>query len=163
MKCKLNLLCLLGVLIIPGAAQTAVGMQSEGHAPLPNQLIITDSPYSFDKTLEQLRFAIIASNFRLIREQRLDQGIVPVKNSSRREVILYFCNFGLLHTAMLREKHIGAFLPFRVTVIQQGDTVRVMALDPRWLDQILATRQKLGGMADTMHEVYARVLDEATL
>jgi len=144
---------------IQAATQHVSTQQGESY----DTFIIAESPYGFAETVKQLKLAIVANNFRFIREQTVDYGFVSEAMSSDNEVILYFCNFALLDEALQLEKRVGVFLPCRITIIQEGDTVKMIALNPKRLKEALFPSLALGRMCETMHDVYQHVLDEAAL
>ena len=74
-------------------------------------IIEVESSYDLEQTLENLKQAVIGRNFRVIREQYLDEGLVPEGEENRRQVMLYFCNFSLLNEALVLDPRVGLFLP----------------------------------------------------
>ncbi|HEX5637945.1 MAG TPA: c-type cytochrome [Gammaproteobacteria bacterium] len=125
--------------------------------------LIADSPYSYDDTIARVKAAAVGMNFRLIRDQALDGGLVPEGKESKRHMMVYFCNFKFLYDALAIDPRVGLFLPCRVTVIEtaEGD-VKVMSINPRRLSQIF-NNNELDQACEEMHKLYASILDEATL
>jgi len=125
-------------------------------------VIVEESPYSLEKTLDNLKKAVLGKNFRIIREQTLDQGLVDKEKESRKQVILYFCNFQFLNDSLALDPRIGLFLPCRVTVIQDGNTVKVMAINPLRLSKLFNNRE-LDDACESMTNLYTEIIEEATL
>jgi len=93
-------------------------------------VFISESPYSVEETVENLVNAVESNNFRLIRIQNLETGVVDEGKEDKGQVIVYSCNFNLLNEALKIDPRIGLFLPCRVTVFKRGDKVLVMAVNP---------------------------------
>ena len=58
-------------------------------------VLVRDSSYSLEKTLEKLKTAIAAANMRLIRVQTLDQGFVDEGRENPDQTIVYSCVLSL--------------------------------------------------------------------
>lgn len=125
-------------------------------------VIQAESAYSLEQTLENLKQAVLGRNFRVIREQYLEEGLVPEGQENRRQVMLYFCNFALLNEALLLDPRVGLFLPCRVTVVETDQGVRVMSINPRNLSRLF-NNNELEKACQNMHDLYAEIIEEATL
>lgn len=127
----------------------------------PASLII-NSPYSFEDTLENVKRAIVGSNFIHIRDQDLTYGldVKPMPNS--RQTIIYFCNFSFLYEALKIDPRVGMFLPCRVTVTEQDGKVQIMSINPKHLSQLF-NNNALDESCDKMYEVYTAILEDASL
>jgi cytochrome c oxidase cbb3-type subunit 3 len=130
--------------------------------PESTPVIRAESPYGFEQTLEALRQAVIGRNFRVIREQFLEQGLVPEGRENDRQVMLYFCNFSFLNEALAIDPRVGLFLPCRVTVLETARGVEVMSINPKNLSRLFNNRQ-LDRACDRMHRLYTGIIEEATL
>lgn len=112
--------------------------------------------------VENIKRAAIGRNFKIIRVQDLDNGLVPADKESKKEVIVYFCNFELLNKALAIDPRVGLFLPCRVTVYEQNGVVKVASINPKRLSHMF-NNNELNKLCDQMYQVYSDILDEATL
>lgn len=124
--------------------------------------IIVDSPYDLKTTVANVKQALGSSNFVFIREQKLDDGLVPAGQEDPRRHIVYFCNFGLLSEALRTDPRVGLFLPCRITVVEQGGKVRMMAANPKRLSRLF-NNSELNKMCDELTRMYHTVMEDATL
>lgn len=120
------------------------------------------SPYAMQETIESVQRAAIGYNFRLIREQFLQDGLVPEGEEDPRQVVIYSCNFKLLDDVLKIDPRVGLFLPCRVTVVEQEGEVRVMTINPRRLSYLFNNRE-LDEACEEMARMYEAMLEEATL
>ena len=125
-------------------------------------VLVAESPYGLKETVENVRRAIIGKNFRLIREQYLEEGLVPTGTENATQVIVYFCNFKFLYDALALDPRVGMFLPCRVTVVDQGGQVKVLSENPKRLSKLF-NNSELDSACDEMYQLYSDVLEEATL
>ena len=124
-------------------------------------VLVMESPYSFEDTVNNLRDAIGASNFRMIREQPWDYGLESgVINS--RETILYFCNFDMVNRAIKLDRRVGQLLPFRITVVERGDRVWAMAINPEAVMEVMGT-PRLGSFRTRAASMYRQIIEEGLL
>lgn len=121
-----------------------------------------ESAYTLEQTLENLKQAVIGRNFRIIREQYLDQGLVPEGKEDRRRIILYFCNFAFLNDALAIDPRVGLFLPCRITLVETGHGVQVMSINPKNLSRLF-NNSDLDRYCQQMHDLYAEIMEDATL
>jgi len=124
--------------------------------------LVYDSSYSFEETVENVRRAAVGMNFRLIREQALDHGLVAEDKESKKQTMIYFCNFKFLYQALTIDPRVGMFLPCRVTVVENKGQVQVMSINPRRLSRLF-NNNELDNACTKMHELYTSILEEATL
>ena len=122
--------------------------------------IVVDSSYSLEDTVENVKLAISNQNFTLIRVDYLDHGLVAKGKENRNEVVLHFCNFRFLFSALAIDPRVGLFLPCRVTVVKTGDKVRVMAINPLHLSKLF-NNDELDQACKHMHQVYVSILKDA--
>jgi len=125
-------------------------------------VMIYDSPSDFKTTIENLKGAAVAENFRIIREQDLEEGLVKAGSERGREVVIYFCNFQTLNEVLGVDPRVGLFLPCRVTVVERQGKVQVMAINPRYLSAMY-NNDELDKFCDRMHSIYTNIIEEATL
>lgn len=125
-------------------------------------VISMDSAYDFKKTIENVQAAAMAANYRIIRVQAFDEGLVDKKHENSKRTIIYFCNFKLLNEMLALDPRVGLFLPCRVTVVEQEGKVKVMAINPKRLSALF-NNSELDKACEQMGMVYASILEEATL
>ena len=124
--------------------------------------IVYEAHDTVDHVVENIKRAVVGKNFRIIRVQHLDYGFVPADKESKKEVIVYFCNFDLLNQALAIDPRVGLFLPCQVTVYEQHGVVKVSSINPKRLSHFF-NNNELDKLCDQMHQVYIDILDEATL
>lgn len=132
---------------------------AQDHAPAT---LIYDSPYDMKTTIANIKNAIIGANFRLIRIQYLDQGLVPKGQENKHEVIVHFCNFNFLDKALAIDPRVGLFLPCRLTVVERKGKVQVLSINPLRLSALF-NNEELDKLCQHMHDVYQSILEGATL
>jgi len=125
-------------------------------------VLMRESPYSIERTVEKVRTAVGAANMRLIRVQTLDQGFVEEGKENHRQIIVYSCDFPFLYKALKVDPRVGLFLPCRITVVQQADKVLVMSINPKRLSRIF-NNAELNELCEQMHQVYIDILEETVL
>lgn len=127
-----------------------------------NLSVVYESPYDMKETIAALKRAILGENFRIIRVQTLDSGLVEKSQEDHHKIIIYFCNFKLLNDALAVDPRVGLFLPCRVTVVERQGKVLVYALNPKRLSYLF-NNAELNKLCDYMSEVYISIIEEATL
>ncbi len=125
-------------------------------------VLVRESPYSVEETVDKVKTAVGAANMRLIRVQTLDQGFVEEGKENRRQMIVYSCDFGFLNEALKVDPRVGLFLPCRITVVQQADKVLVMSINPKRLSRIF-NNAELNQLCEQMHQIYVNILEETIL
>ena len=121
---------------------------------------------AYGKTLKQaaadLKRAIDGNNYVYIREQTLDSRLVPQSQENPDILIIYFCNFGMLDKALKLDKRVGIFLPCRVTLIRGVDSVRMIAVNPKFISKSLGDA-RLAEICKRLADDYQTILNEASL
>ncbi len=125
-------------------------------------ILIAKSPYSLEQTLENVRQAVVDRNFRIIRVQYLEDGLLPEGEQNHRQVIVYFCNFSFLSQALKIDPRVGIFLPCRVTLVERNGQVEVMSVNPLRV-MAMFNNENLKEHCDHMLRVYKELLEEAVL
>ena len=125
-------------------------------------VIIMDSPYGLDETVENLKQAVTDQNFTLIRTDYLEHGLVEEGKENKKQVVLHFCNFDFLFQALSIDPRVGMFLPCRVTVIEKNGKVQISTINPKRLSKLF-NNHELDEYCDQMYEVYNSLLEDATL
>lgn len=137
-------------------------LDKQKQATSDDKIISYDSPYSVEETVESIKRAAIGKNFRIIRIQPLNQGLVEAGKENTKQVIVYFCNFQLLNDALAIDPRVGLFLPCRVTVVEEKGQVKVMTTNPSRLSKLF-NNHELDKLCDQMQQMYESIIEEATL
>ena len=124
--------------------------------------LIEISPYSYEETIENVKRAIVGSNFVHIRDQSLTEGFKTDSSESPKQTIIYFCNFSFLYKALKIDPRVGMFLPCRVTVVEHQGQVQIMTINPKHLSQLF-NNNELDEACDHMYDVYTSILEDASL
>ncbi|MDT8404294.1 c-type cytochrome [Sulfuriflexus sp.] len=125
-------------------------------------VLVRESSYDLKTTIENVKAAAAAANYRLIRVQELDKGMVKEGKESQKEMVIYFCNFELLNNVLALDPRVGIFLPCRVTVVEREGKVQVMSINPQHMSA-LYNNAELDKACDEMTAIYENILEEATL
>jgi len=140
-------------------------LQKEDLAIKPNpkepHFLEVESPFTVEKTVENLKQAVVSANMRLIRVQSLDDGFVPKEKENHKRMIVYSCGFNFLNEALKIDPRVGIFLPCRVTVEERNGKVRVMTVNPKRL-AYLFNNNELTELCSQMKERYQQLMEEAT-
>jgi cytochrome c oxidase cbb3-type subunit 3 len=128
----------------------------------PQPVIQFESSYDLEQTLANLKESVVGHNFRVIREQPLEQGLAEPGKENPRAVMLYFCDFGFLNKALAIDPRVGLFLPCRVTVLETDHGVLVMSINPKNLGHLF-NNSELNKACQKMHDLYYEIMEEATL
>ena len=124
--------------------------------------MVVNSDYSLKETVENLKRAIVGKNFRLIRIQTLDDGLVEKDKQDEKQTIVYFCNFDILNHALAIDPRVGIFLPCRVSVVEHNGKVQMMVFNPLRLSKLF-NNSELDKACHDMHRLYTEILEEAAL
>lgn len=126
-----------------------------------SRLISYESPQSLSETVESIKRAIIGKNFKIIRVQYLNQGLVKKGSENKKQVMIYFCNFNFLNKALAIDPRVGLFLPCRITAIEENGKVTVMSSNPLYMSRFF-NNEKLHKLCQEMHDVYIDIVEEST-
>lgn len=124
--------------------------------------LVYESPYSFDETVKNVEAAAVGANFRLIRTQPFEEGMVEPGKEDAKKKIIYFCNFGVLDKALAIDPRVGLFLPCRITVLERDGKVLLMSINPGMLSRHF-NNARLDRLCDEMVSTYKSIMEEATL
>lgn len=136
------------------------GSQDTSAAESP--MLVAESSYTLEETVENLKQAIISQNFILIRTDTLEHGLVAAGEENPQQVILHFCNFKFLFDALAVDPRVGMFLPCSATVIEKDGRVTVSTINPQYLSHLF-NNDELDDYCKRMRGVYEAILEEATL
>jgi uncharacterized protein (DUF302 family) len=134
-----------------------VGVASAADPPV----LSAESPYDTATTLAQVKAAIGAHQYQIIRIQNAYEGL---RNNEAGPVIVYFCNFGFLHSALQQSRNVGPLLPCHVVISSEHGRVKVYAPNPKVLAAPFVGRdQALQKLCDQVTQDYRDILDEGTM
>lgn len=120
-----------------------------------------ESPNSLEDTLASIKRAVIGKNFRVIRTQYLNEGLVEKGKENKKQIMVYFCNFNLLNRALAIDPRVGLFLPCRITVTEVKGKVTVMSTNPLYMSEFFNNKE-LSQLCDELHQVYIDIVEEST-
>lgn len=126
-----------------------------------NPIVSHESPHSLKETVAIIKRAIIGKNFRIIREQYLNQGLVEKGKENKKQIMIYFCNFDFLNRALAIDPRVGLFLPCRITIIEEKGKVTVMSTNPSYMSNFF-NNEKLDKLCDELYQLYADIIEEST-
>ncbi|QTR50238.1 DUF302 domain-containing protein [Candidatus Thiothrix anitrata] len=136
------------------------------HATTSSDLKLTlvqESPYSFEETLDALRKAILANNFRVFPDRYLEEGLTDEFSVNPKQVSVRFCNFNDLHEALQIEPQAGVLLPCTITVVE--DEVGKVTLVTGNVKAMLTLfdNPRLTAAFQDLEDKYQAIIDEVTL
>ncbi|MCK4864666.1 MAG: c-type cytochrome [Gammaproteobacteria bacterium] len=120
-----------------------------------------ESPNSLEETIANVKKAAIGKNFRIIREQYLNQGLVEEGKENKKQMMVYFCNFDFLNRALAIDPRVGLFLPCRITVTEENGKVTVSSINPLFMSSFF-NNAELDKLCEEMHQVYTDMIEEST-
>lgn len=129
-------------------------------AQADESVMVVESPYTLEETVDNVKLAISNQNFTLVRTDFLDHGLVDAGKENKNQVVLHFCNFRFLFKALAIDPRVGMFLPCRVTVVETAGKVSVMTINPSHLAKLF-NNDELDEACRHMREVYDAILKEA--
>ena len=125
-------------------------------------ILEAESSYSLEETVKNVQRAAIGRNFRIIRIQKLENGLYPEDEQNDKQVIIYFCNFNFVNRALSLDPRVGMFMPCRITAVEHDGVVKLMSINPRYMSR-LYNNSEIDEACHEMHDLYESILDEATL
>lgn len=120
-----------------------------------------ESAHSLQDTVAIIKRAAKGKNFRIIRTQYLNQGLVKKGKENKKQIMIYFCNFNFLNRALAIDPRVGLFLPCRVTATEINGKVMVMSINPLYMSKFF-NNEKLDKLCKELNQVYADIIEEAT-
>lgn len=121
-----------------------------------------DSPYTLAETVEAVKRAAVGKNFRIIREQSLENGLYSEAEETKEAHIVYFCNFNFINQALALDPRVGLFMPCRITVVERAGQVKMMSINPKYLSRLF-NNAELDKPCEEMYQVYVGIMEEAAL
>jgi cytochrome c oxidase cbb3-type subunit 3 len=131
-------------------------------AEIEEPIIMIESDYSLAETVQNIQRAAIGKNFRIIRVQNLEEGLFPEEQQNKKQVVVYFCNFGFINKALSLDPRVGLFMPCQITVVEEEGKVHMMAINPRYLSRVY-NNAELDQACTEMFNIYTEIMEEASL
>lgn len=151
-------LFLLMALLCSGVATAAEFVPK--FAPEPMILSATAQGRGMDAAVAALNQAIVNHNYTFVRQQAIDNRLVPYAQEVRSVRLVYFCNFAKMDRALRLDPRAAQMLPCRVTLIETPTGVDLIAVNPAWVSQ------NMPGLHEECQELkneYLAILEEASL
>jgi cytochrome c oxidase cbb3-type subunit 3 len=117
---------------------------------------------NIEQATDSLIQAISSNNYTFVRQQAIDSRLVPANWEAKSVRIIYFCNFDLMSRALALDTRTAEFLPCRVTLIETGKGVDLMAVNPAWQSNRLGN-YRLHEYCVKMKKDYLTIMNEAAL
>lgn len=121
-----------------------------------------ESSYSMEETVAAVMQAAEGKNFRIIREQWLEDGLFADEVMRKEANIVYFCNFDFINEALALDPRVGLFMPCRITVVEQAGKVKMMSINPKYMSRLF-NNAELDEPCNQMYHVYMEIMEEASL
>ena len=132
---------------------------AENEEPLLNVFL---SGKNIEQASELLTQALSNHNYTFVRQQPIDSRLVPAGLETRSVRIIYFCNFDLMSRALALDTRTAEFLPCRVTLLETGKGVELMAVNPAWVSTRMGN-YRLHEHCIQMKKDYLAIMKEAAL
>ena len=124
-------------------------------------VIMYQSAHSFDKTIENIKRAVVDNKFELISFKLVKKHSTSTSKTDKRKATVYFCNYDMINDALAIDPRIGMFLPCQVTVVESYSGVQAMSINPKRLSQLF-NNDALDQACEEMYNTYDKILQEAT-
>ena len=115
-----------------------------------NLVRLVKSPYSFNKTIDNLKVAIASNNFKLVRQ-----------NAKANSHTLYFCNFNTAHKIIKKDKRIGVSLPWKIKILKIKRDTYVATVNVDMLSKQIGI--DFGSLFGKIKSSIDSILEEATI
>lgn len=125
-----------------------------------NPLITFESELTLDATVAAIKRAVVGKNFRVIRVQYLEQGLVKEGQENKKQIIIYFCNFNFLNRALAVDPRVGLFLPCRITAVERDGKVTVTSTNPLYMSTLFNNKE-LHKLCQEMFQTYSDIMEES--
>lgn len=124
---------------------------------------IVESPYSFEKTIENFKESIHGKNYQIFPDRFIEQGLLSKDDVNPKQVAIRVCNFKRLYQLLNIEPRLGVILPCRITVIEDEDgKVKIIAPNINLASKVFNNDQ-LGSIFKELNDDLEEIIEEATL
>lgn len=117
---------------------------------------------TLDEAVADLRRAIENNNYSFVRQQAVDSRLVPQDWEVRSVLVVYFCSFAKMDRTLRMDTRAAALMPCRVTMIETGSGVELIAVNPVWQTQSWEN-PPLHNECRTLKADYLAIFEEASL
>lgn len=148
------ILLLLGLILV--APHHAMAAEQSPLQPF----ISAKTKKTMGQALADLNAAIESSNYVFIRRQDVDQDLAESGQENHRIVFVFFCNFAMLDSALKIDPGVGVFLPCKITLIDTGDEIEIIAANPALVSHAL-NEPRLDELCDKLTSDYRNIIEEA--
>ena len=124
-------------------------------------IIMYRSPYSFDRTVENIKRVVVDNQFTLISFKLEDERSSGASQAQKKQARVNFCNYEMINDALAIDPRIGMFLPCQITIVESFSGVSAMSINPKRLSQLF-NNDELDQACEQMHNTYSKILREAT-
>ena len=156
MKLARNLVQVLLLALLPGL------MASMAHAEEPALLTVSAPNKGMEEVTQDLLQSIGAHNYSFVRQQSIDNRLVPQAWEATQTRIVYFCNFAQMNRALSLDARASEFLPCRVTLFQTRNGIEMVAINPAWVSERL-NNPALHSDCVKLKQDYLDIMSEAAL
>jgi uncharacterized protein (DUF302 family) len=126
----------------------------------PMILTVTAQGKTMDSAIAALTQAIVSHNYTFVRQQAIDNRLVPYAQEVRSVRLVYFCNFAKMDRALHLDPRATQMLPCRVTLVETPEGVDLIAVNPAWVSQSIPG---LHAECQELKRDYQGILEEASL
>ena len=137
-------------------------MTSMAHADEPALLTVSAPNKGMDEAIHDLLQSIDAHNYSFVRQQAIDNRLVPQAWEAAHTRIVYFCNFAQMNRALTLDARATEFLPCRVTLFQTRNGIEMVAINPAWVSERL-NNPALHPDCLKLKQDYLDIMNEAAL
>jgi uncharacterized protein (DUF302 family) len=88
-----------------------------------------------DQVTASLIQAIASNNYTFVRQQAIDNRLVPQDWEAKSVRIVYFCNFAKMDAALKLDVRTTQAMPCRITLIERSEGVEMIAVNPAWTSE----------------------------
>lgn len=99
----------------------------------PPLLTVSAPNKGMDEAIHDLLQSIGAHNYSFVRQQSIDNRLVPQAWEAADTRIVYFCNFAQMNRALTLDARATEFLPCRVTLFHTLNGIEMVAINPAWV------------------------------
>ena len=128
----------------------------------PALLTVRAPNKGMDAAIHDLLQSIGAHNYSFVRQQSIDNRLVPQAWEAADTRIVYFCNFAQMNRALTLDARATEFLPCRVTLFQTRDGIEMVAINPAWVSERL-NNPALHPDCLKLKQDYLDIMNEAAL
>jgi cytochrome c oxidase cbb3-type subunit 3 len=137
-------------------------MTSMARAEEPALLTVRAPNKGMEEAIHDLLQSISAHNYTFVRQQSIDNRLVPQAWEAAHTRIVYFCNFAQMNRALTLDARATEFLPCRVTLFQTRDGIEMVAINPAWVSERL-NNPALHPDCLKLKQDYLDIMNEAAL